>query len=62
MNSQNLEINKDSYVAFDATSLRDLIIARLNKNNVFTDQKYVGSNISNIIEIIYYSFSISLVL
>ena len=57
MNSQNLEINKDSYVAFDATSLRDLIIARLNKNNVFTDQNYVGSNISNIIEIISYSFS-----
>jgi len=57
MNTQSLEINKDSYVSFDATSLRDLIINRLNKNAVFTDQNYVGSNISNIIEIISYSFS-----
>lgn len=56
MNTQ-LEINKDSYVAFDATSLRDLIIKRLNKGEVFTDQNYTGSNISSVIEIISYSFS-----
>jgi hypothetical protein len=57
MNTQTLEINKDSYVAFDATSLRDLIIQKLNKELVFTDQNFVGSNISAIIEIISYSFS-----
>jgi hypothetical protein len=57
MNTQNLEINKDSYVAFDATSLRDLIIQKLNKDLVFTDQNFVGSNISAVIEIISYSFS-----
>lgn len=57
MNTQNLEINKDSYVAFDATSLRDLIISRLNRDRVFTDQNYISSNISSIIEIISYSFS-----
>lgn len=57
MNNQTLEINKDSYVAFDATSLRDLIVQRLNKELVFTDQNFVGSNISSIIEIISYSFS-----
>ena len=56
MNTQNFEINKDSYVAFDATSLRDLIITRLNQNKVFTDQNFVGSNISSFIEIISYSF------
>jgi hypothetical protein len=56
MNTQNIEINKDSYVAFDATSLRDLIVTRLNQNNVFTDQNFVGSNISSFIEIISYSF------
>lgn len=57
MSTQSLEINKNSYVAFDATSLRDLIVTRLNKNDVFTDQNYVGSNISQINEIISYSFS-----
>ena len=57
MNTQNLEINKDSYVAFDATSLRDLIVQKLNKDLVFTDQNFVGSNISAVIEIISYSFS-----
>lgn len=57
MSTQSLEINKNSYVAFDATSLRDLIVERLNKNTVFTDQNYIGSNISSIIEIISYSFS-----
>lgn len=57
MSTQNLEINKNSYIAFDATSLRNLIIDRLNNNNVFTDQNFVGSNISAIIEIISYSFS-----
>ena len=57
MSTQTLEINKNSYVAFDATSLRDLIIERLNKNSVFTDQNYVGSNITAINEIISYSFS-----
>jgi len=57
MSTQTLEINKNAYVAFDATSLRDLIIERLNKNLVFTDQNYIGSNISQINEIIAYSFS-----
>lgn len=56
MNTQNFELNKDSYVAFDATSLRDLIITRLNQNKVFTDQNFIGSNISSFIEIISYSF------
>lgn len=57
MSTQPFEITKDSYVAFDATSLRDLIIEKLNKEQVFTDQNFVGSNISSIIEIISYSFS-----
>lgn len=57
MNTQNLEITKTSYTAFDATSLRDLIIQKLNRDLVFTDQNFVGSNISAIIEIISYSFS-----
>lgn len=49
--------NKNSYVTFDATSLRDLIINRLNQGKVFTDQNYQGSNMSAFLDIISYSFS-----
>jgi hypothetical protein len=49
--------NKNSYVAFDGTSLRDIIVDRLNRGQVFTDQNYQGSNISAVIDIISYSFS-----
>jgi hypothetical protein len=50
-------IPKNSYVAFDAISLRNLIIERLNDKNVFTDQNYIGSNLSSIIDIISYAFN-----
>lgn len=49
--------NKNSYVSFDGTSLRDIIVERLNRNQVFTDQNYQGSNLSAIIDVIAYSFS-----
>jgi hypothetical protein len=49
--------NKNSYVTFDGTSLRDIIIDRLNKGKVFTDQNYEGSNLSAIIDVISYTFS-----
>ena len=47
---------KNAYAAFDAISLRNLIIERLNKSNLFTDQNYVGSNLAAIIDIISYSY------
>ena len=49
--------DKNSYIAFDGTSIRDLIINRLNQGQVFTDQNYQGSNISALIDIIGYTFS-----
>ena len=49
-----------SYAAFDATSLRDLIITRLTEKNVFTDQVFEGSNISSIIDIVAYSYHVLL--
>lgn len=52
----NIVINQDSYVAFDAVSLKDLIIERLNANNNFTDQNYEGSNLSSLLDVICYSF------
>lgn len=52
----NFDIPKGGYVAFDATSLRQLIVNRLNEQNVFTDQNFVGSNLASIIDIIAYSY------
>jgi hypothetical protein len=49
--------DKNSYITFDATSLRDLIISRLDQGKVFTDQNYQGSNMSAFLDILSYSFS-----
>ena len=48
---------KDSYAAFDAITLRNLIIDRLNSQGTLTDQNYIGSNLASIIDIISYSFN-----
>lgn len=57
-NEFNLPV--DGYAAFDALSLKNLIIARLNANNIFTDQNYEGSNISAIMDIIAYAYHVLL--
>jgi len=57
-NDYNLPV--DAYAAFDALSLKNLIIARLNDSKVFTDQNYEGSNISAIIDIISYAYHVLL--
>lgn len=48
----------NAYVAFDATSLKRLMIQRLNvpSNTVFTDQNFDGSNLNAIIDIVAYSY------
>ena len=53
----SFDIPQGGYVAFDAMSLRQLIINRLNEQNVFTDQNFIGSNLSSIIDIIAYSYN-----
>ncbi len=53
-------INQDDYVAFDAISLKDLIIERMNDQQIFTDQNYEGSNLSSVIDIIAYSYHVLL--
>lgn len=50
-------LSKDNYVAFDAMSLRELIIRRLNEQNVYTDQNFIGSNLASIIDIVAYSYN-----
>jgi len=56
----NFDLNVDSYAAFDALSLKQLIISRLNSNTVFTDQNFEGSNISSVIDIIAYAYNVLL--
>lgn len=54
--NKTYEIPKTGYVAFDAMSLRQLIVDRLNEQQVFTDQNFLGSNIASIIDIISYAY------
>lgn len=54
--TNNFDLPKGGYAAFDALSLRELIVNRLNEQNVFTDQNYLGSNLASIIDIISYSY------
>lgn len=56
----NFDLNVDSYAAFDALSLKQLIISRLNSNKLFTDQNFEGSNISSVIDIIAYAYNVLL--
>lgn len=53
----NNTFDKNSYLTFDGTSIRDVIIERLNKEGIFTDQNYQGSNMSALNDIISYTFS-----
>lgn len=50
-------LKQNSYAAFDAISLRNLIIDRLNEQGILTDQNYIGSNLASIIDIISFSFN-----
>jgi hypothetical protein len=50
-------LNKNSYLSFDATSLRDLLVDRLNRGKVFTDQNYQGSNLSSLLDVVGFTFS-----
>jgi hypothetical protein len=54
--TNSFDLPKDGYVAFDAMSLRQLIINRLNEQDVFKDQNFLGSNLATIIDIVAYSY------
>ena len=59
-NFTEFNLPKNSYVSFDATTLKELIIARLNENEVFRDQNYEGSNINAFIDIVAYMYHVLL--
>ena len=56
----DFNLPQDAYVAFDATTLKDFIVQRLNENEKFTDQNYEGSNLAAVIDIIAYSYHVLL--
>ena len=53
-------LNQQGYAAFDAVSLKQLIVDRLNTNSPYTDQNFEGSNISAIVDIIAYAYHVLL--
>ena len=57
-NFTEFNLPTNAYTGFDAQSLRDLIIDRINNDASinFTDQNFEGSNISALIDIIAYSY------
>ena len=55
--NNTFELQKNNYVAFDALSLRQLILDRLNSQKTFTDQNFIGSNLAGVIDIIAYAYN-----
>lgn len=48
----------NAYTAFDAVTLRELLVKRLVDKGVFTDQVFVGSNMSSLIDVVAYSYHV----
>lgn len=59
-NYTDFKLPKDAYLSFDATSLKELIINRLNENEVFTDQNFEGSNFNAFIDVVAYMYHVLL--
>ena len=57
-NYTDFKLPTGAYTGFDAQSLRDLIVNRLNNDNTinFTDQNFEGSNVSALIDIMAYTY------
>lgn len=51
---------RDAYATFDALTLKKLIKQRLTESGAFTDHDFEGSNISAIIDIIAFSYHLSI--
>jgi hypothetical protein len=56
----DFSLPRDAYATFDALTLKSLIKQRLTQGGVFTDQDFEGSNMSSIIDIIAFSYHLSL--
>ena len=54
------KLPKDAYLTFDAQSLKQLLIDRLNENETFTDQNFEGSNFNAFIDVVSYMYHVLL--
>jgi len=59
-NYTDFKLPKDAYLSFDANSLKELIIERLNENEIFTDQNFEGSNFNAFIDVVSYMYHVLL--
>lgn len=59
-NNQQFPLPYDAYAAFDAITLKQLMLERLNNNSIFTDQIFEGSNFNSFIDVIAYSYNVLL--
>jgi len=59
-NFTDFKLPKNAYLSFDANSLKELIIDRLNENETFTDQNFEGSNFSAFIDVVAYMYHVLL--
>ena len=54
------KLPQDAYLTFDAQSLKQLLIDRLNENEAFTDQNFEGSNFNAFIDVVSYMYHVLL--
>ena len=59
-NFTEYSLPQEAYATFDATTLKTLIIDRLNQSEVFRDQNFEGSNINAFIDIVAYMYHVLL--
>jgi hypothetical protein len=59
-NFTEYNLPQDAYTTFDATTLKTLIINRLNESSVFQDQNFEGSNLNAFIDVVAYMYHVLL--
>lgn len=59
-NFTEYSLPQEAYATFDATTLKALIIERLNQSEIFRDQNFEGSNINSFIDIVAYMYHVLL--
>lgn len=56
--SNDITIKQNEYIAFEATTLKQLMKDRLDAGGQFSDQNYEGSNLNSILDLVAYTFHV----
>ena len=59
-NYTDFNLPRNAYAAFDAVSLKQLIINRVKESGLFPDISYEGSNVSGLVDIVAYTYHVLL--